>query len=585
KVSDFNDTRNIYMNVGGSLAAFSYSNLSAAQKATFQSSFLSANLSQWSYLVETLSPAQLATVAGENLLNYIRGQKGYEETSSDPGKRFYRKRQAVLGDIVDSTPKFIGRPTFSYSDPGYANFKSAQDNRTGMVYVGGNDGMLHAFDGETLQERWAYVPSMVIPNLWRLADTAYATKHAYFVNGAPTISDICVSGCNGSGAVWKTILVGGLNGGGRGYYALDITNPNSPSLLWEFDASDEPNLGFTFGNPIVTKNPDGKWVVLVTSGYNNIPDNSAFYSQEGVKFKPNPPQFNTGDGKGYLYILDAATGTKLKQITTGVGTPSLPSGLAKISAWTDDPEVNNTTTYVYGGDLLGNLWRFDLANDSVLKLASFGVSQPITTAPELGQIRKKRVVFVGTGKYLEVSDLLNTDQQTLYAIKDDDMETTLSDPKSSLVQQTIVPDDGANVRTSDSSNDGGNLLETGLGWYIDFPDTGERQNVASELVLGTLLVPTTVPTASACQPAGYGWLNFLDYRSGRAVPDAEGVVSARSNAPIVGFNVVSIGGKPKVNIVTADNPNPELIDFIKFSGSGTGFQKTRAIWRELIRKQ
>lgn len=582
KVSDLSDTRTIYMNVGGSLATFSYDNLTAAQKTTFQSSFLAANLSQWSYLAETLTPAQLAATAGANLLNYIRGQKGYEETSSDPTKRLYRKRQAVLGDIVDSTPKFIGRPTFSYSDPGYANFKSAQDARSGTVYVGGNDGMLHAFDGETLQERWAYVPSMVIPNLWKLADTAYATKHVYYANGAPTISDICVSGCSGGSAVWKTILVAGLNGGGRGYYALDVTNPTSPSLLWEFDASDEPNLGFTYGNPIVTKDPDGKWVVLVTSGYNNIPDNSSFYDQEGVKFKPNnPAQFTGGDGKGYLFVLDAATGVKLRQITTGVGTPSLPSGLAKISAWADDPEINNTATYVYGGDLLGNFWRFDLTDNSVIKFASFGSAQPVTTTPELGQIRKKRVVFVGTGKYLEVSDLLTTDQQTLYGIKDDDLASTLGNPKGSLVQQTIVSD-GADTRKSGSDNEVN--WDTGLGWYVDFPDTGERQNVASELVLGTLLVPTTVPTASACQPAGYGWLNFLDYRTGRAVPDAEGMVSARSNAPIVGFNVVSIGGKPKVNIVTADDPNPELIDFIKFTGSGTGFQKTRAIWRELIRK-
>src|SRR5690606_2481506 len=124
---------------------------------------------------------------------------------------------------------------------GYASFESAYSG-TGMVYVGANDGMLHVFDGDTMQERWAYVPSMVIPNLWKLADTAYANKHIYYANGAPTISDICVSGCSGGSAVWKTILVAGLNGGGRGYYALDITNPSLPTLLWEFDASNEPNL-------------------------------------------------------------------------------------------------------------------------------------------------------------------------------------------------------------------------------------------------------------------------------------------------------------------------------------------------------
>ncbi len=580
KVGEIDDTRTIYMNVGGSLAPFSYGNLNASQKTTFESAFLSANLSQWSHLAETLTADQLAAASGANLVNYIRGQKAYEETSSDPGKRLFRKRQAVLGDIIDSTPTFSGVPTFSYSDQGYASFKSSYSG-TGVVYVGANDGMLHAFDAETLVERWAYVPSMVIPNLWKLADTAYASKHIYYANGAPTISDICVSGCNSAGAVWKTILVAGLNGGGRGYYALDITNPGSPSLMWEFDASDEPNLGFTYGTPVITKNPDGDWVVLVTSGYNNIPDNSPFYDDEGVKFKPNnPAQFTTGDGKGYLFILNAVTGVKTGQITTGVGNLSVPSGLAKISAWADDPEVNNTATYVYGGDLLGNLWRFDLSDNSVMKFADLGSTQPITVPPELGLIQKKRVVFVGSGKYLEVSDLTNLDLQTLYAIKDDDSTTTLSAPKSSLEQQTLVTS-GSETRQSGDGNDVN--WDTGLGWYVDFPDGGERQHVASELVLGTLLVPTTVPTSSACQPAGYGWLNALDYRTGRKVPDAE-AASWRGNAPIVGFNVVSIGGKPKVNVVTADDPNPKLLDNIKFTGSGTGFQKTRAIWRELIRK-
>lgn len=585
KVGDKSDDRKILMKkADGSLGDFLYENLSSSQRTTFESDFLAANLSQWSYLAQTLTADDLAKVAGENLLKYIRGQKGYEETAGDAAERFYRKRQAVLGDIVDSTPKYIGRPTFSYTDPGYAEFKSTHDSRSGTVYVGGNDGMLHAFDGSTLEERWAYVPSMVIPNLWKLADTAYSTKHTYYANGAPTISDVW------DGSTWRTILVAGLNGGGRGYYALDITNPTSPTMLWEFDASNgneitkgDPNLGFTYGNPVVTKNPDGKWVVLVTSGYNNIPDDSPFYDDEGVKFKPNnPPQFTTGDGKGYLFVLDAVTGVKLAAISTEVGTQSAPSGLARISAWADEPEVNNTATYVYGGDLLGNLWRFDISDNTVMKLASFGSSQPITTAPELGQIREKRIVFVGTGKYLEVSDLTNTDQQTLYAIKDDDMASTLSDPKSNLVEQTVGNAVGDNRFSPTNGNDVN--WDAGLGWYVDFPDTGERQNVASKLVLGTLLVPTTVPKSSVCQPSGYGWLNFFDYKTGRAVPDAEGMVSTKTDAPIVGFNVVSIGGKPKVNIVQADNPNPKLIDFIKFTGSGTGFQKTRAIWRELLVK-
>jgi len=572
KVANLTDTRKIYMNSGGALTDFTLGAITSAGLAsTLQPAFLAANLTQW----PTLTPEQQANVTSARLVAYLRGQTGYDENATLPENKLFRKRQAVLGDAVDSKPAFLGKPTFKYADTGYSAFKEAKATRAKMVFMGANDGMLHAFDANTLQELWAYVPSMVIPNMWKLADSAYGNKHSYYVNGDPIISDVY------DGAAWRTILVAGLNGGGRGYYALDITDPVNPTLLWEFDANDQPNLGYTFGTPIITKKSDGTWVVLVTSGYNNIPDNSAFYLLTDTKFKPNNPAlYNGGDGKGYLYILNALTGVEISAISTGIGSTSLPSGLAEISAYADDPEKNNTATYVYGGDLLGNLWRFNLADNSKLLFATLQASgaQAITTSPELGTIKNKRVVFVGTGKYLEVSDLTDISKQTLYAIKDDNATSTVTDPRSVLVQQTIVPE-GFDTRKSGTSNavDFG----SGLGWYIDFPDKGERQNVASQLVLGTLLVPTTVPTSSACQPAGYGWLTFLDYETGTAVNNlGSNVVSLRTNAPTVGFNVVYIDGKPKVSIVTADNPTPQILE-VPFTGSGTGFQKHRSIWREL----
>lgn len=574
-VSEFSDARTIYMKVGGALAPFSYGNLTAAQRTTFETTFLSANLTQWPNLLETLTSEQVAAASGANLVNYLRGQTGYEETSTDPIKRVFRKRQATLGDGVNSKPIFVGGPAFSYVDSGYEAFKNGPaKNRTKMVYLGANDGMLHAFNAVTLKEEWAYVPSMVIPNMWKLADTAYAGKHSFYVDGSPVVADMW------DGSSWRTILVAGLNGGGRGYYALDITNPTSPSLLWEFDANDEPNLGYTFGEPIVTKKPNGTWVVLVTSGYNNIPDNDSFYALGTTKFKPNNPAlFNTGDGKGRLFVLNAVTGEKISEINTDVGSISTPSGLGKIRAFQEDARRNNTSHYVYGGDLLGNLWRFDLVANSKLNLAQLSGAngaQPITTRPELAKINNKRVLFVGTGKYLEIADLTNTDQQTLYAIKDDNVETSLGNPRSNLVQQTIVAD-GSDTRRSGTNN--GVDWTSGLGWYIDLPDSGERQNVASQLVLGTLLVPTTVPTASACQPAGYGWFNILDYKTGLAVKN-ETIVSRMSSSPIVGMNVFSAGGKLTGGYIGAGGeiPPPKVLPVSEQSG----FTARRAIWRELI---
>ncbi len=561
KVGAASDTRKIYFNKGGALADFTYANLTPAQQAYFTGT----GLSQWSLL----TGAQQTAASGANLVNFLRGQNGYEDRTSNTGvNRLYRYREAVLGDAVESQPAFVGKPTFSYKDSTYDSFVSAQASRAKTVYMGTNDGMLHAFDAETGQERWAYIPSMVMPSLWKLADKNYATMHGYYANGSPIISDIKVGG------TWKTILVAGLNGGGRGYYALDVTNPAAPSLLWEFT---DNNLGYTFGHPVITKLEDGNdaddpdhtdnpWVVLVTSGYNNI---------------------SPGDGQGYLYILDANTGAiNGSPLATGAGSVATPSGLGKISAWADNAEKDNIATYVYGGDLLGNLWRFDIHNRSVIKFAEFGTTQPITTLPILGKIEGKRVIFVGTGKYLEESDLKNHDQQSLYAIKDDDATATLTSPASALIQQTIS---GSGSTRTGSNNKVD--FKTDRGWYINFPgvsssgtDTAtERQNVDGMLTLGTLLIPTTIPSNTVCRPGGSGYLNFFDYRDGTGV-DGD-IVSTSTNAPIVGINVIYLeGGGPVVSIVTSDNPTPEKpgtsIGFD--TAASSSFRGKRAIWRELV---
>ncbi|MFV1921090.1 MAG: pilus assembly protein [Methylotenera sp.] len=600
--------RTIYMNNGGALSTLDIANFSSTQAYNYQDTELANNLTQAS----SFNAAQLTNLTGENLINFIKGDDTYELDAALVDNQIFRKRASVLGDLIDSKPSFIGKPTFNYGDSGYQAFKTAtaQATRAGTVYVGSNDGMLHAFDADTLEERWAFVPSAVIPNLWKLADSNYSANHSYYVNGDVTISDICIAAnCStATASSWRTILVGGLEGGGRGYFALDITNPNSPALLWEIDPdnSDFRNLGYTFGNPIVTKRSgDNKWVVLFTSGYNNIPDNyDAFYdSTQSTLFDPDPNDtgnyYNTGDGKGYLYVVDASNGNLLQAISTGVGSVSSPSGFAKISAYAEDSEINNVATYVYGGDLDGNLWRFNIDSsvNSVVRLAqlkgneTIPLPQPITTAPELANINGNRVVFVGTGKYLEVTDLDASGYRTqsLYAIKDtavgNETGTVINNPRSisGFVQQTIVPSTvpGESDKRVSGTTTQPNFV-TGLGWFVDFPDSGERQNVASSLVLGTLLVPTTVPTSSACQPAGYGWFNFFDYKTGLAVTPSAGFVSERTSAPSVGFNIVYVDGKPKVSNVLADNPNPELVDNVPFAGTSSGFKVKRSIWREIV---
>jgi len=541
------------------LLPFVYGNLNATD---FNATKLSG-LSQWS----TFSVDQQIAAVGANIVSYLRGQTGYEDRSSNvAGDRLFRYRSAVIADAVESQPAYVGKPKFSYTDVGYTAYKTGQASRPGTVYMGANDGMLHAFNASTGDERWAYVPSMVIPNMWKLADKNYSTLHTYFVNGSPVISDIY------DGSAWRTILVGGLNGGGRGYYALDVTDPTSPILLWEFDTAAQNNLGYSFGQPVITKKSDGTWVVLVTSGYNNT---------------------SPGNGCSYLYVLNAKTGVQMAEYPTGV---CGSSGLARIATWAEQPEINNMATYTYGGDLQGNLWRFDInkapgAAGAGVKFAvlkdSGGNIQPITARPELGKIDGKRVVFVGTGKYLETTDLTTTQQQTLYAIQDpDDYPTatpsaTLDNPRSVLVQQTLATS-GAH-RTS-STNEVNWL--TGRGWYINLPELGERQNVDAQLVLGTLLVPTTVPSSTVCEPGGHGWLNFFDYRTGSADENsASGYVSQYTNAPIVGINTIFLhSGEVVVSVVTSDHPTPDKVEGVGFDPLTGKFQRKRAIWREYIPK-
>jgi type IV pilus assembly protein PilY1 len=582
KVSAASDTRNIKMKLGGGLVDFNHANIvSAGMGANFATTFLSANLSQW----PALTTAQQTNLPGVNLVNFLRGQTGFEDRGSNAVEdRLYRLREATLGDAVESQPAYMGKPTFSYADAGYSAFVAAQAGRQKTVFMGANDGMLHAFDASNGQELWAYVPSMVIPNMWKLSDKNYSTLHSYYVNGNAIISDVKF------GTDWRTILVGGLRGGGRGYYALDVTAPGSPSLLWEFTPTQDSDVGFSFADAVITKRPsDGKWVVLVTSGYNNtLP----------------------GNGLGYLYVLDAQTGSVLGKIGTGTGSTTTPSGLGKIAAWADNAETNNTAKFVYGGDLLGNVWRFDMTANSVMKFAELkdesGIGQPITTRPELAKINDKRVVYIATGKYLEPADLTTTQLQTLYAIKDDDATAALINPRThssgaNKMVQRILENDGA-IRTISSASCTANPVNfvSDRGFFVNFPDlytsvtsgtsASERANVDPQLQFGTLLVPTTVPASDVCSPGGYGWLNFIDYKSGCMVADAASA-GQRTNSPIVGINVVRLPPRPgvpanqriRVSVVTADNPTPQLLGGAPFNANVGSFTGKRAVWREMVR--
>jgi type IV pilus assembly protein PilY1 len=489
---------------------------------------------------------------GDNLVNWLRGAKF----------AVFRDRKSALGDIGNAAPVYVGVPAFLYTEHNYAVFKSQKASRRKVVYAAANDGMLHAFDAATGDELWAFIPREVMPRLYRLADSDYASRHLYTVDGSPVVGDIYVGGA------WKTILVGGLGAGGQAYYALDITDPDNPKPLWEFtDAA----LGLTFGNPVITKRANGSWVVAFTSGYNNA------------------------DGKGYLFVLDADSGAQVVgKLSTNTGDSANPSGLAKLNAWVDS-DIDNTALRFYAGDLLGNVWRFrvDAASpDSpVVRLASLvanGKPQPITVQPLLAEVEsggsRRAVVYVGTGRYLGTSDLANSDVQSVYALKDTLDNTGLGDVRASgtLVRQTLSTSADGTSRTVT-----GNAVDWTLknGWFIDLPSPGERVNIDLQVVFNVLTVATNIPKADACTAGGSSWLYRFDIASGASLHP--------SGLDGIGNAGVLLGGKQIVGSTSYQLPSGVVITHNRYadgSGGKGGEDYTsassgparRTSWRELV---
>lgn len=558
KASASSDTRTIYTydptdngSGGDLLKPFAWGNLTTTEQGYFATSQLTQYAS-W-------TAAERTAATGQTLVNYLRGQNGFEANGTN-STQLYRAREHILGDTVHAQPVYVRSPGFAYLDSGYDAFKAthAVATRANMLYVAANDGMVHAFDAASGAERWAYVPPMVLPSLYKLANSNYSDNHQYFVDATPTAGDVYINGG------WHTILVGGQGAGGRGFYALDITDPTSPKGLWNFTSSIDADLGLTFGAPIIAKRPsDGKWVVIVAAGYN---------SDAGLP---------AGNGKGYLYVLDAANGNVLSK--TGVPGIDTGAGLTHLSAWADDAVHDNIVSRVYGGDLNGNLWRFALGTDvahpdavSVTKL--IGVGKPITVKPELGLVNNHYpAVFFGTGRYLGLPDVGDTSQQAVYAVKDDQSGSTVS--VGTLVQQTIstLPGNASERTATDNSVD----WDVKNGWYFNLPDDGERVNVDPRLQLGILTIASNVPVNDACSAGGYSWLYMVDMATGSYTSTAsEHVVGSKlGNALAVGIAVVMLPDGRVIAIVTQSDNTQKIKGQDGAPGTGT---VRRVSWREIV---
>lgn len=470
--------------------------------------------------------------AGEARLNYLRGNRAGEGTT-------YRLRSSVLGDMYSSTPVAVSKARYLVNmansiekSTSYTNFANSVMTRKGMVYVGGNDGMLHGFNAQTGREEFAFVPKAVFPTLNKLTGTNY--NHHFYVDGSPVVADIYDSG------TWKTILVGTLRAGGKSVFALDITNPDSIQLLWEFDDSkitdpDAVKMGYSFSKPTVARLNSGRWAVVFGNGYE-------------ARGHTN--------GKAALFVLDAANGTLLKSLEVA-GAEGLANGLStpKLS----DYNADGIAEFAYAGDLQGNLWRFNLHADNASNFSVAYGSQPmfkavtttgskrqsITAAPSLVRhpTGNGYLVIFGTGKYFEDGDKDGDKSvaQSLYGIwdrytrlvNDDISESNKAisiDRSSDLAVQTIY------TTTTATNQSGQNMSaraitdnnvswydEDGdvnkLGWRLDFQQgTRDGEMLIDDMAtLGrSLFLQTLVPNDDPCADGATNWTYAINpYTGGR----------------------------------------------------------------------
>jgi len=496
------------------------------------------------------------TTKTQTLISYIRGEA---YGSTNPAG--YRKRASRLGDMIYSAPVFLGAPTGdyadfngpsagAYTDSSYNAFKTNTtiNNRTQLIIVGANDGMLHAFTSATGDEQWAFIPNSLLSKLKFLRNNYYS--HQNYVDGSPTIADAYIktkdaNGNSASSADWHTILVCGLREGGQSYFAMDVTSPTNPVPLWEISPSspDQNNkangLGYTFGNPLILKLKDSsatnktRWVAVFSNGY----------------------QGTTANKSATLIIVDLATGSIIKEIVVDSNTNvagGYQNGLSSPRAV--DTDGDGFTDYIYAGDLRGNLWKFTMGDGSANWVVSYGGAtpqplfkaydtnnkiQPITTEPAVLSAGDHQIVAFGTGKYFENTDMQSTDvQQSFYTVYDYNI------PAASFTSSYTRNDLGANTISStitDTNNgdtsiyrtmSAGNFIigkdaSSKKGWYIDLTNPGERviadpiirkyQSTDQTVTSYRVIFTTFTPNLGQCVYGGTSWLMELDLYTGGAV--------------------------------------------------------------------
>jgi type IV pilus assembly protein PilY1 len=502
---------------------------------------------------QTFAPAARAHSdgLGAQRLAYLRGERSQEGL-------LFRRRSSLLGDSVNSAPVFVGPPLAIDNDPAYAAFYQHYRTRPDAIYLGANDGMLHAFNASDGRELFAYVPDALIASLNQLASPSYV--HRAYVDGPASAGQARI------GKDWKTILVSAMGGGAQGVFALDVSDPShfdtGLGALWEFTDRDDPMMGNVTTAPQIArfrlrKGDDDDAVrdfAVVASGLNN-------YADDGHRS-------SAGNGALFLLALDKPSNVAWKlnlnyyRLVAPIGESSQANGLSAPALVTD---VDGNVRYAYAGDLQGNLWRFDFTGNAPWSGAvgpgpgkkplfiardAHGARQPISQQPKVVYADGGGyLILFGTGRMLTRSDrsAASFATQSYYGILD-----SLSDPPDIIASRNeLTPRLLQSASDTGSLSLSGGAIEAGSkGWYVDFllsAQTGERSVGSGVLVDGQLLFNTLVPGKDACAPAS-GRSYVLDALTGLGSDRAFATVDSSVNvtSPLIGVTQDSYAAGPLV---------------------------------------
>jgi type IV pilus assembly protein PilY1 len=386
----------------------------------------------------------------KKIIRYIRGESVAGYRARPDGWK--------LGDIAYSSPLISGS----------------------MAYVGANDGMLHAFDINTGEEKWAFIPNSLLGKLKDLTLPEYC--HEYFVDLAPRVADVYIGG------VHKRILVGGLRGGGNAFFALDITDSSAAGVqpLWEFN---DAYLGESWSVPTIERvwigTPVGqeRWVVIMGSAFDNK------------------------DTKGYLFAVDAITGEQIgnKKLLTGAPQNVLPS------LRTIDTDMDGYADRIFVGCLQERFYVVEIGPEADPNkwvgshILSTDPGQPISVPsslsvyhePGIEKVDLTVMAYFGTGKYFTLDDKTDLKLQSFYAVKDNAVKVG----KGGLANQT--------------NPDTCTPIQEGFGWYIDLVEGPGERVVSSSIVLGGYVFFTTFqPNNNPCEAGGIARLYVVGYEAG-----------------------------------------------------------------------